>query len=332
LSLDFSTIWDNINKVISNIVNFFQSSASSLQGVVSTIANTGQGILQGLIAFGSTFGSFFYESFRVFAEKIVEAATVTTGFLGNIPTAIVSAFNSFAQWLHGGITWLATQIWNSFSYLTSGLMWIAEQITNAFVSIYNWIVSAVENTISWFSQQYDAIRNTINTWFTNTIKRFRLKLRDTIMINMGIVTAWKTIEKVMEKPSIKSILSIPVAILGGFFGGAILGEIVNSLVPVPETTIFEIIPPLNIYQITLPRLEPVQTPKPPEYPIQPKPPTIEYSVERTLTIGIERQWTLSAIPVTTTIRSLYVDLDRDLVLEESALTVSASMDGSSIQI
>ena len=191
-------------------------------------------------------------------------------------------------------------------------------------AVFNWIGSAVSGIINWFVGGYETVRTSINTWFTGIVKRFRYKLKQTIIADMGIVTTWKTIERFSRKPSIRGLFGIPLSIIGGFLGGYLLAEIIDQFIPVPETTTIEIIPPLTITAPSIPTLSIPEAPAPATYPITPQPIPVTLTVERILYATIDREAHLIAKPISTTTRTIEADLARETIL--ATKTASANID------
>jgi len=266
MSVDFSWFWEALTSISSTIQNFF----SSLWSQIQNITNTGQGIFYGLTTFGtqiwdaivrwaSTFGEWFYNAFRRFKEG-----------LENLGNWLGKQIGYALEVIGRAITWIAGHIYNFGNWLWNGILWIGQQISNIFTDIWNWIASTISNLLTTLANWYDSIRTALNNWFTGMFTGFRKKLKQSIIANITLATAYKSIEKITD---IKELSEFPTAIAKifinpvlGYIGGTFMAEVVDSLIPTPSTSTIEFIPPLTLPTFTPPTLSITIAP-------QPSPPT-----------------------------------------------------------
>ena len=295
MSFDFSWFWDALTSISSTIQNFF----SSLWSQIQNITNTGQGIFYGLTTFGtqvwdaivrwaSTFGDWFHKAFQRFKEG-----------LENLGNWLGQSISYGLQVIGSGISWISTQIYNFGNWLWNGILWVGQQISNIFTDIWNWIASTISNLLTTLADWYNNIRTALNNWFTGMFTGFRRKLKQSIIANITLATAYKSIEKITD---IKSISEFPTAIAKifinpvlGYLGGTFMAEVVDSLIPTPSTSTIEFIPPLTLPTFTPPTLSitvaPQPTPPtapptaPPIYPYTPV-----YEFENSIDYDYETSW------------------------------------------
>ena len=262
MSLDFSWFWEALTSISSTIQNFF----TSLWAQVQNISNTGQGILYGLTAFGtqiwdaivkwaSTFGEWFHKAFERFKEG-----------LENLGNWLGQTIGYGLQVIGSAISWISGQIYNFGNWLWNGILWIGQQISNIFTDIWNWIASTISNLLTTLADWYNNIRTALNNWFTGMFVGFRSKLKQSIIANITLATAYKSIEKITD---IKSISEFPTAIAKifinpvlGYLGGTFMAEVVDRLIPTPSTSTIEFIPPLTLPTFTPPTLSITVAPQP----------------------------------------------------------------------
>ena len=313
MSFDFSWFWDALTSISSTIQNFF----TSLWSQVQNISNTGQGILYGLTTFGtqiwdaivrwaSTFGEWFHKAFERFKEG-----------LENLGNWLGQTIGYGLQVIGSAISWISGQIYNFGNWLWNGILWIGQQISNIFTDIWNWIASTISNLLTTLADWYNNIRTALNNWFTGMFVSFRSKLKQSIIANITLATAYKSIEKITD---IKSISEFPTAIAKifinpvlGYLGGTFMAEVVDRLIPTPSTSTIEFIPPLTLPTFTPPTLsitvapQPTPPTPPPEAPpIYPYTPVVEYSY------GIDYDYEVSWMAGQTLSHSIDYDLETEV--------------------
>jgi len=217
MTLDLSWLWEALQGVVTAIQDFF----AQIWEQVQQISNTGQGLFSGL----ATLGSALWDAIYKFGQWIWQS-------LSNIPNAIYSAF----QWIYNGVIWIGGQI-------SLAIQNVLNFIYNVFGNIYN----AIRSWLSGF-------RDSVNAWFSNLIVGFRAKLKKSIMANISIYGMWKSMEKFIENPSMKT-LALAVASPFAFpFLGAMISETIDAMIPTPSTSSIEVMPPIDLPEIAIPTL------------------------------------------------------------------------------
>jgi len=313
MSIDFSWFWDALTSISSTIQNFF----SSLWSQIQNITNTGQGIFYGLTTFGtqvwdaivrwaSTFGDWFHKAFQRFKEG-----------LENLGNWLGQTIGYGLQVIGSAISWISTQIYNFGNWLWNGILWVGQQISNIFTDIWNWIASTISNLLTTLADWYDSIRTALNNWFTGMFTGFRRKLKQSIIANITLATAYKSIEKITD---IKELSEFPTAIakvfinpILGYLGGTFMAEVVDSLIPTPSTSTIEFIPPLTLPTFTPPTLEITIAPEPtPPTPPPTAPPLYPYTPVVDLEYSISYDYETSWMAGQTLSHSIDYDLETEV--------------------
>jgi len=263
MAWDISWLWNTLQSIGSTIANFF----SSVWSVVQQITNTGQGIFQGLVAFGtaiwdailkglSTLGEWFYNAFSWIYNGLKYVSDVLGSWISN-------AFN----WIGSGLSWIAQQLYNFGQWLWNGLSWIWDVIRNAFIGFGNWLVGIFSGIPTAIGNWWNSVINGINSWFTNILKVFRQKIVQTIMADIGIAGMWKSGEKIIGASSLRDVgfglLGLGLSPLVGYA----IGKFVDCLLPMPSTEPYPLIPSISGFSYTPPSLEITR-------PLEPTPPSI----------------------------------------------------------
>lgn len=252
MSIDLSWIWDWLGGVVDTINSFFQSLWSQIQN----ITNTGQGLFAGL----SALGSMLWDSLKAIGDALGNFASQVYNFGEWIYKGVTEG----VQWIFKAIGNIGTALYSAFQWLWNGIYWIGQQITTFFVNVWNWLASTLSNLSQTFNTWISGIRDSVNTWWTNLVKTFRNKLKVTVLADLSISMTWKAFEKAFTDPSTKSL---GMALLSPFIApvlGQMVASMVDSVVPIPQTENFELIPPVNVPSITIPELTvPVVSPPAP---------------------------------------------------------------------
>ena len=289
MSLDLSWIWDWLQSVVDAVNSFF----SNIWQQVQNISNTGQGIFSGLTALGSMLWDALTKIGDAF-KKIGEAlANFGSWFWRGINEGfkwIWQAFASLPQAIHGGLQW----VWN-------GIWWAVRQVVTFFKNAWNWLRDQFQNITSALKSWVEGWRDAVNQWWTNIFKHMRGKLKQSIWVSISIAGTWKAAEGAVRNPSLASIgKAVASAIIAPSIG-YLVAELVESMVPSPQTSTFELIPPITVPEIALPSLEVEEVPAPSPPPAPPAP-AIGYGLPYDITLE------LPEAAVETTTRSSDVEL------------------------
>jgi len=296
MAIDFSWFWEALRTIVDTINTWF----SDLWTQVQNITNTGQGLFAGLVAFGTQIWDAFIKGMRELGEWLSGAYKWIGDGLVSLGEWLGKNLMYGLQVLSIGFSWIAGHIYNFGNWLWNSLRWLGEQILNILRDIWDWFTTLWSQLLTTIRDWYDSMRTTLNTWFSNLFIGFRAKLKQTIIANITIATAYKTIEKI---PDITKFEDLPITIakiiinpIMGYIGGSFIAEVIDNLVPTPTTPSIEFIPPLSLPTYTPPAPTITIAPEPtaptpaPEFPsIYPFIPTYDFSLP--VDISYEVFWT-----------------------------------------
>jgi len=258
------TIWDQVQQAVSNFYGWLSGVGA---GFTDTLGELGSWISQGL----GSLGAWLNEAFNRLKEGL--------GWLGS---KVVEAYNWLAQgfnWLAGqigaGLTYIATGLQNIGQWVWNGIQWIGQQAVNALTSLWNWIAQQVINVWNWIVDRIKGFVDGVNQWWTNFVKSLRDKFKYLIIVNLTIPLMWRSTERLIEDPSWKTF----GAWIASPFVGLITGELMDVLVPRPQSTVIQLFPPLELPTWDYQPIE-VPTPPTPTPPPTVKPatlPTVGYT-------------------------------------------------------
>jgi hypothetical protein len=272
MAFDLSWLWNTINNIVGTIQSWFQS----LWTVAESIVNTGQGIFSGLIAFGSQLWDAFIKGLSAFGEWLYKQFQWIYDGIKYWVDVFGTWISNAISWIGSGISWIAQQIYNFGNWLYNGLVYIWNWIVNTVTGLWNALVSWFSGLANAISSWWASVIGGVNLWFTNLLKGFRQKIVQTIMADITITGAWKAGERILASRKLSDIGYGLIGIMVSPIVGALIGEIVNAVVPMPSTPIYPLIPDINPLAYTPPSLEIVTpTEKPAPYMgMTPTPPAV----------------------------------------------------------
>jgi len=293
LSFDLSWLWETLNSIVSTIESWF----SSLWEQAQNITNTGQGIFSGLIAFGtqlwdaitkfgSTVGDAFKTAFDYIKQGLENASNVLGGWI-----------NSAFGWIGSGVAFLGQQVYNFGAWIWSGINTLANWFVNALTTIWNNIVNWFYGLTDTLNTWWSGVTSTVNSWWTNLMISIRNKIKQTVLANITIMYAWKGGERILTAKSIKDMGLGVLGLALSPITGAVVGSIVDAVIPTPSTAVFPLIPEVTAFTYSPPTVEvtpppPAETPAPPTIPEAGTPPAIP-------------GWVISLIDKTASIETSY---------------------------
>jgi len=250
MAFDLSWLWNLLDSISDTLNSWF----SGIWTEVQNIANTGQGIFSGLVAFGSElwdaivkFGQYFWDGLSALGDWIRQG--------------LENAFDIFGEWLN-----------NAYTYITQGVAWVGSQLYNFGNWLYNslaygyeWFVntitSAWDNLVTWFSEigtaistWWASITSTVNTWFGSIITGFRAKMVETITADLTITMAWKGAERFFTAHTFKELGMGMMGLFASPVIGRLAGLIIDSVVPIPTSTTYPILPTISGFTYTPPSM------------------------------------------------------------------------------
>jgi hypothetical protein len=272
MAFDLSWLWNIINTIVSTVQSWFQS----LWTVAQNITNTGQGIFSGLVALGAQLWDAIIKSLSAFGEWLYKQFEWIYDGIKYLADTFGSWISSAISWVGSSLGWIAQQIYNFGNWLYNGIVYVWNWIVNAVTGLWNALVSWFSGLANAISSWWGSVIGGVNSWFTNLLKGFRQKIVQTIMADITIAGAWKAGERVLHSQKLSDVGYGLMGIMVSPLVGALIGEIVNAVVPMPSTSTYPLIPDINALAYTPPTLQ-VATPteKPaPSVGVTPTPPAV----------------------------------------------------------
>ena len=256
MSLNLDWIWQWISGVVDYVNSFF----GEVWGQAQSIVNTGQGLFIGLSALASA----LWDALASLGRSIEEFGS----FIGELGHRIYWAFNEFGKWIWQTLGNIGNAIFSAFQWIYNALVWVGTQVTNIFQSVINYlfqIFGEIQNALSLWLEN---VRNTLNDWWTTLIKTMRQKIKKMIVADLTIYLSWENVMKLRNGLSFKGVFDACLTPFIAVIPSYILAEMTDVIVPIPESTTYELIPPITLFSYTPPSVSiPVG-----EYEAPPTPP------------------------------------------------------------
>jgi hypothetical protein len=297
MAFDLSWLWNIINSIVSAVQSWFQSLWSEAQN----ITNTGQGLFAGLVALGAQLWDAITKAFNTIGEWFYNAFNWIYSGFKYVADTFGSWLSNAISWIGSGISWVAQQIYNFGNWLYNGIVFVWNWIVNALTALWNALTSWFSGITNTLSSWWSNVVTGINTWFTSLLKVFRQKIIQTITADIAIAGAWKAGERILHSQSLKDVGYGLLGILASPLVGALIGGIVDSVVPSPATSTYPLIPDITPLTYTPPSIvieKPVEKP-PPSIGVTPTPPAVGAGLPYDLTLGMPSAPTYDCTTVST---------------------------------
>ncbi len=314
MAIDLSWLWQTLVDVTSQITNFFQQIWSQVQN----ITNTGQGIFAGFSALGSA----LWDGIRKFSDALVTAFDWLKSGFAWLGDKIRDGLN----WIGSGFNWIAQQLYNFGNWLYNALFFIGSVLLNVVVTVWNAVVGFFSGIATTLKNWWSNTTSIINSWWTNTIIGIRQKIRHTVMANITIMYAWKGGERILTAKSIKDMGLGVLGLALSPITGAVVGSIVDAVIPSPSTSVFPLVPDVTAFEYTPPTIEmPTIEEKPtPEIGTIPEAPTAPI-ITKLVYLSLDGEYVEHGELTTEVSKS--IALDGEYVEHGSLATSYVSLDG-----
>jgi len=269
MSYDLSWLWNTLNNIISSVQSWF----SNLWSSIETITNTGQGIFSGLVAFGSQLWDGLIKAFYTFGEWISDAYSWIYDGIKYWADTFGSWFNTAIGWVGSGLNYIGQQFYNFGNWLWNSIMWVGDVVRNTLLGIWTWITNTFAGISTAISSWWSGVINGVNTWFLNILKTFRQKLVTTLTVDVSIINMWKAGERVLHPSSIKDVGYGLFGIVTSPIIGYAIGRFIDSMLPLPSTDPYPLIPDISGITYT-PPTPTIERPTTPTAPSMGTPPSI----------------------------------------------------------
>lgn len=261
MSFDMNWLWSTLSNVSTTIQTFF----AGIWGQVSAIANTGQGIFAGMVAFGAQ----IWDGIAKLGDSL---EWVYKGFVD-----LANIFGSWlAQgigWVGSGINWVGTQVYNFGNWIWNGIQYGIQYLWAGLQGVWDAVMQFFGNLSTSLFSWWGAVTTSLNTWWTSVIVGIRSKIKQSIMASITISMTWKAGEKFLANmmdfedagKSMKGMGGSFLGMLAAPVIGAFVAEVINAMIPTPTTSPLQIVPTISVPSFTLPSISitPPTVPAPP---------------------------------------------------------------------
>lgn len=253
------SIFEDVYRTVSGFFNWLSSIGG---GLGNTLGELGAWLQGGLGWLGESLQSGveylatqLYNAFLWLSTKLVEAYETLANWL-----------EAGLEWIGSGLSWIGSKILEGVQWIYNGILWLWDNLVAVFQALVNWIMKFIANAWNTIVGFGNAFVNSLNSFFTNWIKRLREKLISLFTINIALHGMRISYEKLMEQPSLKNLVSMFSAPIISAVAGALL----DTITPKPQSeTVFVYLPfelPFwDTSSLTLPRVPERPAPTPIEY-------------------------------------------------------------------
>jgi len=263
-------IWGAIYSSIANLWEWLSSIGGQFTNLLGEL---GAWLYAGLVGFGTS----LYEGITWLANQFRSAIEfLSTKFKEAYDWLATNIANGLA-WIGSGLSWIGSELYKVGVVLYATLAWLANTAWNLIVGFINWVLEQLSNAWNTIVNAANSFINGLNTHLNWWIKSFRDKLKALIVVNTSLYGFRHGLEKFIENPSIKSLISpILMPIIG-----AISAEIIDRVIPRPQSEFIIFYLPFQLpmwnYTSFTPNLP--ELPKIPDIEEPFKPPTFGYIPE-----------------------------------------------------
>lgn len=268
-----------IDHIINAINSFWEAISGIISGVTDKVDEFGGWLFGGLAYLSERvkeaiegFGQWFYSGLEWLSNKLKEGyESLATWISGGL------------SWIGSGLSWIGQQFYNFGQWVWNGIIWVCRTIASEIESFVNWLWDNICDIWNGIVDFINGWIEGLNEWINNWIKELRRKFSNFIIVNLTLPATFKSFDKFVANPNVKSFIGLFATPLVASF----LAQIIDSIIPSPKSEKVVFFPSLAIPKLDKrpiiiekpdipekPVLE--ETPKPPLYPpIQPYKPIIE---------------------------------------------------------
>jgi len=242
--------WSDIVKSVEGFFEWLQELGA---GFTDSLGELGSWLFGGL----QWLGDRFKEAWEYLADWLYNAIVWLANKLKEAYETLATWLAPAIQWIGSGLSWIGQNLYNFGQWLYNGVIWVANSVWELIISFVNWILEQLAsawNTIVSFANSFIS---GFNQSFNNWVKGLRAKFKQLMLVNMTIPTTMNAFEKLVEKPSLKGVLGI----ISAPFISAVAVELLDAIVPTPESETVLIFYPFELPMWEYARYSPTR----PEY-------------------------------------------------------------------
>jgi len=230
---DLGTLMGNVQQTFSNWLNAF--------------ANFFDFLFRGFTSGFTWLATAFYNAFAWIGQQIFNLGNwFYSGFV-----AIGQALGAIGNFILNALIYIGNQLYNFGQWLYNQLVAFGQLIMNALEGLWNALVGVVNYIWNTLVGAWNNFVAGINNWWVGILQVVRSKMQQLIVANLTITATWKAGERFQKKPSVRNLAGIVLVPIGTYIASSIIAAFITSFIPIPSTTPFQLVPPLNIGQLNI---------------------------------------------------------------------------------
>lgn len=229
-----------------------------------TATSTGQGLLGGLISYGggvlsglTAVGNYLFQGLSYIGDQLA-------GIMSPMAEGILGFASTFGNYFWSSLYALGNWIWTAQTVLGQALAFLWNALAGAIEAIWSFEVGTLT---TWFND----IATSANGFIGSLVTTWRGKMKQTIVADMALYFGWKGAESALGSLATlggsgegfmatakSAVTKLGIMIFEPFaavIGGAILGELLDSLIPSTDITV-QLVPTFSLTssEMSLPRM------------------------------------------------------------------------------
>jgi len=227
--------WDDI---VTSVEGFFEWLSGLGAGFTDSLGELGSWLFGGL----QWVGDRFKEALDYFSDLLSGAIKWLADRLKEAYETLATWLAPAIQWIGSGLSWIGQNLYAFGQWLYNGIVWIANAVWEMIVSAVNWILEQLANAWNTIVSYANGFINSFNQAFNEWVKKLRTKFKQLMLVNLTVPTTMNAFEELVKKPSLKGFLGIVSAPILG----AIAVELLDVIIPTPESEIVKIYYPFEL--------------------------------------------------------------------------------------
>jgi len=217
-------IWGAIYSSIANLWEWISSIGGQFTNLLGEL---GAWLYAGITGFGTS----LYEGITWLANQFRSAIEFLSTKFKEAYDWLATNIASGLAWIGSGLSWIGSELYRTGVVIYNKLAWIANAVWNLIVGFINWILEQLSNAWNTIVNAANSFINGLNAHLNWWIKSLRDKFKAMIIVNTSLYGFKHGLEKFIENPSIKNLISpILMPIIG-----AISAEIIDRIIPRPQS-------------------------------------------------------------------------------------------------
>jgi len=224
--------------IVKSVEGFFEWLSGLGAGFTDSLGELGSWLFGGL----QWVGDRFKEALDYFSDLLNDAIKWLADRLKEAYETLATWLAPAMQWVGSGLSWIGQNLYAFGQWLYNGIVWIANAVWEMIVNAVNWVLEQLANAWNTIVSYANGFINSFNQAFNEWVKGLRTKFKQLMLVNLTIPTTMNAFEELVKKPSLKGFLGIVSAPILG----AVAVELLNAIVPSPESEMVKIYYPFEL--------------------------------------------------------------------------------------